>query len=153
MHTYLSSHQKLYVTGVFAQHLANTSWIVEGSNSSWSDPECSCNAEETDTMLWLHAKMTRYTKILVHSPDTDVYVIGLPLQCTKDKDIIVQSSDMNSWELKVYMKRLITALPNYPNLANIAAATHSKVLQVIVKTWVGVIPVYLICINQAQGCG
>ena len=49
-------------------------------------------------------------------PDTDVYMIGLPLQCTQDKDIIVQISDMNSRELKLlYMKRLIAALSNEPD--------------------------------------
>ena len=54
MHTHLSSHQKFYVTGAFPQHLANTSWFVEGSNSPQPDSMYSCNAEETDTMLCLH---------------------------------------------------------------------------------------------------
>ena len=72
------------------------SWFVEGSNSPQPDPVYSCNVEETDTMLWLHAKRMHCTKILVLSSDTDVYMIGLPIQCTQDKDIIVQISDMNS---------------------------------------------------------
>ena len=63
------------------------------------------------------AKISHYT-VLVLSPDTDIYMIGLPLQCTQDKDIIVQTSDMNSWELKLlYMKRLIAAISNDPDLA------------------------------------
>ena len=132
VHTYLSSHQKFYVAGAFAEQLANTSWFVEGNNSRQPDPAYSCNAEETDTMLWLHAKRTNCNKILVLSPDTDVYMIGLPLQCTKDKDIIVQISDMNSRELKLlYMKRLTAALSNDPDLASVAAATHTKVVQTL----------------------
>ena len=132
VHTYLSSHQKFYVAGAFAEQLANTSWFVEGNNSPQPDPAYSCNAEETDTMLWLHAKRTNCNKILVLSPDTDVYMIGLPLQCTQDKDIIVQISDMNSRELKLlYMKRLTAALSNDPDLASVAAATHTKVVQTL----------------------
>ncbi len=131
MHTHLSSHQKFYVAGAFADHLANTSWFVGGSCSTpQPDPAYSCNAEETDTMLWLHAKKTHCSKILVLSPDTDVYMIGLPLQCTREKDIIVQISDMNSRELRlISMKRVIGALLNDPDLANIAAGTHSQILQ------------------------
>ena len=43
------------------------------------DPLFASNAEETDTRVWLHA-----TQILILSPDTDVYFIGLPLQCTQE---------------------------------------------------------------------
>ena len=113
INSHLSSHHKFYVAGAFAEHLANTSWFVEGSNSPQPDPVYSCNAEETDTMLWLHAKRTQCDKVLVLSPDTDVYMIGLPLQCTLDKDIIVQISDLNSRELRLLlcMRRLITAQP------------------------------------------
>ena len=83
-------------------------------------------------MLWLHAKRTSSNKILVLSPDTDVYMIGLPLQCTQDKDIIVQISDINSRELKLlYLKKLIAALSSDPDLANVASATHSTVLQTL----------------------
>ena len=60
-----------------------------------------CNGEEADTGLWLHAKQTRYSKILVLSPDTDVYHIGLPFTCTRDKEIAVQVSAVNSRELKL----------------------------------------------------
>ena len=44
------------------------------------DPMYSCNAEETDRMLWLYAERTHCNRILVLSLDTDVYMIGLPLQ-------------------------------------------------------------------------
>ena len=125
MYTYLSSHQKFYVAGAFDGHLAHASWFVEGNNSPQPDPAYSCNAEETDTMLWLHVKGTNCSNVLVLSPDTDVYMIGLPLQCTHMKDIIVQISDINSRELKLlYLKRLIAALCNDSDLANVATGTH-----------------------------
>ena len=132
INSHLSSHHKFYVAGAFAEHLANTSWFVEGSNSPQPDPVYSCNAEETDTMLWLHAKRTQCDKVLVLSPDTDVYMIGLPLQCTLDKDIIVQISDLNSRELRLLcMRRLITALSSDPDLATVERSTLSRVLQAL----------------------
>ena len=96
MHSHLSAHQKFYVAGVFVEHPANTSWFVEGCKSPQPDCVYSCNAEETHTTLWLHTEGTHCNRILVLAPDTDIYMIGLPLQCTQDKDIIVQISDMNS---------------------------------------------------------
>lgn len=85
IHTHHLSHQRFYVTGAFAEPLSNTSWFVEGSKSPQPDPEYSSNAEETDTMLWLHAKKTNCNTLLVLSPDTDVYTIGLTLQCSQKK--------------------------------------------------------------------
>ena len=106
MHFYLSSHQKFYVAGAFTEHIAIACWFVEGNGSPQPDPVYPCNAG-------IHCK------VLVLFPDT-VYMISLPLQCTEDKDVIVQISDINSRELKLlYMKGLIAALCNDPDLANV----------------------------------
>jgi hypothetical protein len=35
--------------------------------------------EEADTRAWLHAILSSATHIIIYSPDTDVYIIGLPL--------------------------------------------------------------------------
>ena len=129
---YLSPYQTLFVVGSFSDHLANTCWFVKGSNTPQPNPLYTCNAEETDTMLWLHADRTECSKILVISPDTDVYFIGLPLKCTQDKEIIVQISEMNSRDLKLlYMNRLIAALASDPDMASIPTSTHPNVLQTL----------------------
>ena len=50
------------------------------------------NAIEADTRIWRHAIQTQGTNILIYSPDTDVYNIGLGLHvvnCTS-KQYIVQ---------------------------------------------------------------
>ena len=126
---HLSSNQKFYVAGAFTENLANTTWLVEGNSSPQPDPMFSCNAEEADTMLWLHAKQTQCNQILVLSPDTDVYMIGLPLQCTQDKDIIIQISDRNSREVKLlHMRQLIIALSNDPDLASVETTLLPKIL-------------------------
>lgn len=51
----------------------------------------STNAKEADLRIWRHAYQTRATRILVYSPDTDVYNIGLPLtSITNHQECIVQ---------------------------------------------------------------
>ena len=71
----------------------NTTWFVEGGTLPVQpDPLFASNAEETDTRVWLHARKTACTQILILSPDTDVYFIGLPLQCTQEKSIVIQIS-------------------------------------------------------------
>ena len=128
MHSHLSSRQKLHVAGTLLSILLTHLGLCKEATVH-NQIQC---IEKTDTMLWLHVKKTHCNKILVLSPDTGVDMIGLPVQCTQDKDTIVQVSDMNPREVKlIYMKRLIAALSNDPDLANVAAATHSTVLQTL----------------------
>jgi len=42
-------------------------------------PLYTSNALEADNRIWRHAVQTTATKILVYSPDTDVYNIGLSM--------------------------------------------------------------------------
>ena len=42
------------------------------------DHQLTCNAEESDTRIWLHVINSAGKKKLVLSPDTDMYHIGLP---------------------------------------------------------------------------
>ena len=74
---------------------------------------------------------TQYT-LLVLPPDTDVYMIGLPLQCSHSKHIIVQISKVGSHELKLLCtKTLIQALANDPDLANIPTNTQATLLRAL----------------------
>ena len=89
IHPHLSPNQKFYAAGGFEdEHLTDTAWFVEGGNVSIRQPEptLSSNSEETDTRIWLHARWTEYTQVLILPPNTDVYFIGLPLQCNEEKD-------------------------------------------------------------------
>ena len=105
---------------------------MEGSSNPQPDPVYSSNAEEADTMIWLHASKTQLHNILVLSPDTEVYMIGLPLQCSHSKHIIVQISKIGSHELKLLCtKTLIQALANDPDLANIPTNTQATVLRAL----------------------
>ena len=131
--TYLSPCQTFFVAGSFAEvDLANTCWFVTGSNTPQPDPLYSSNAEETDTVIWLHADRTKCKKILVLSPDTDVYMIGLPLQCTQDKEVIVQISDLKSRDLKLlHLNCLVAALVNDPDMASVPTSVRSNIIQAL----------------------
>ena len=74
--TYLGTNQILYIAGAFEGAISDTAWFV---NDPQPDPLFTSNAEESDTRLWLHVKKSRYARVLISSPDTDVYVIGMAL--------------------------------------------------------------------------
>ena len=126
----LQPQQTLYVAGAFDGGITNTTWFVKYNSSPEPEPPLSCNAEETDTRVWLHVTHTSFKKILVVSPDTDVYHIGLPLQCVKEKDILVQVSPISSRSLQlVNVSELVHALCHDPDLARVNPNTIPEILQ------------------------
>ena len=129
---HLQPQQSLYVAGSFDGAIVDTAWFVRGGSTAQPDPSFTCNAEETDTRLWLHAKQTKHTRILVLSPDTDVYHIGLPLQCNTQKQIIVQVSAVSSRQMKLLnLTELVSALQRDPDLAGIDSALLPQILQTL----------------------
>ena len=52
---------------------------VESTGVLQPDPILQNNSEETDTRVWRHVQQKTSSKCLVVSPDTDMYMIGLPL--------------------------------------------------------------------------
>ncbi len=130
--TYLQPHHTLYVAGAFEGAIVDTAWFVRGSSKPQPHPAFSCNAEETDTRIWLHATQTDSDQILILSPDTDVYHIGLPLPCVMHKTIIVQVSTFNSRQLRLLnLTALVQALRNDPDLAHVDPSILPKVFQVL----------------------
>ena len=110
---HLCSEQALYVAGAFDGDITDTVWFVRGGCRAQPEPALSCNAEETDTRLWLHVKQTHFTII---SPDTDIYHIELPLQCVKEKNVLVQVSPISSRSIQlVNITELINALHHDPD--------------------------------------
>ena len=56
----------------------------EGLNAC---PMLACNAEESDTRVWLHVVHSAGHKKLLFSPDTDVYNIGLTAISSSECDV------------------------------------------------------------------
>ncbi len=128
--THLQPQQTRYVAGGFEDPASDTVWSVTGTNRAQPRPQFTCNAGETDTRLWLHVKLSTYSRILILSPDTDVYNIGLPLESATRKDVVVQISAINCRQLDlVNVTALVTALSNDPDLADVNPAVLPKVLQ------------------------
>ena len=75
-----------------------TTWYVQESNNKEPEPNLTTSAAEADTRVWLHAKKTTAQTVLVISPDTDTYHIGLGLPWIKDKHVIVQINQLSSKE-------------------------------------------------------
>ena len=132
----LAAHLESLDCEKFCKSVNTLAEVVEGETlPAQPDPLFASNAEETDTRVWLHARKTACTQILILSPDTDVYFIGLPLQCTQEKSIVIQISQFFSRELRLLnASNLLTALRNDPNVAGIEPNTLAKVFQVLYVT-------------------
>ena len=88
------------------------------------------NAEETDTRIWLHCRNSNCNNILILSPDTDVYHIGLTLN--HQKNVI---NTFNSRELcLLHLPALVTALTNDPDLSSIPPTILPQIIQTLFVT-------------------
>ena len=67
--------------------------------------------EETDSSAWLHALDGSLINILIFSPDTDTYHIGMPLLgINSDKKVIVQLSNVIDRKEYLYLNELIDCM-------------------------------------------
>ena len=90
------------------------------------------NAEEADNRIWRHACQSCANKILIHSPDTDTYNIGLGLLNRDTKQYVIQLNVFHATERKyLYLNNLQTALLNDPDLATLPSHNISEILQVL----------------------
>ena len=96
------------------------------------DNRLACNAEESDTRIWLHVVNSAGQKKLVLSPDTDVYHIGLPIVAGTGLDVVVRISPFSSLELRLLdMQALLSAFANDPDLAMIPPSLSPSAIQVL----------------------
>ena len=124
--------QVLYVAGCFKNEISNTAWFAKGTNKPQPDPNLYSNAEESDSRIWLHATKAEKRKILVQSPDTDVYHIGLPLTCISSKEVVIQLSSVNSQEVKIInLSKFALTLKNDPDMVGISCELVPKIMQTI----------------------
>ncbi len=71
----LQEEETLVIAGCFD----NTAWILRHGATTVPQPEPRyfTNATEVDQRIWRHATNSDATSVLIYSPDTDVYTIGL----------------------------------------------------------------------------
>ena len=111
----LNPHQRFVTAGGLDDTVRNKALCVEGNNSAKRDDCLTCNAEESDTRIWLHVTHSQGQRKLVLSPDTDVYHIGL---AETRLEVMVKLSPFTSLEQRfLNMQALLTAFSNDPDLA------------------------------------
>ena len=80
-------------------------------------PSLLCDAEESDTGVWLHVLCTSGRKKLLYSPDIDVYHIGLTLIDPFVHDVYVQLGNISSPELRLlHLNQLLHSFRYDPDL-------------------------------------
>ena len=128
----LQPHQKFVTVGGFNEILQNQALFSVHNDSPKVDNRLTCNAEESDTRIWLHVVKSTGERKLVISPDTDVYHIGLPFVAGTNINVIVQLSSIASLELRLLdMQALITAFGNDSDLAEIPTSLLPLAMQVL----------------------
>ena len=98
----LKGHQQLVLAGCFSGSGENSAWVLNAGEVSAEQPEeYYSNAEEADSRIWRHAVQCNANVILIYSPDTDVYNIGLSHMCQKPAaTYIIQLNPPHSDEKK-----------------------------------------------------
>ena len=82
-------------------------------------------------IIWRHAIECEGRRILIYSPDTDVYVIGLPL-VNPSREYIVQNNVPHAQDLKyVDLNALIQALKDDPDLVSLPPDLAALCFQVL----------------------
>ena len=76
---HLRSHQKIVVAGGFDGEWRDKAVSIKRGQASTWEPSLSSNHEEGDSRVWLHAFSSGKAQVLIYSPDTDTYHVGLPL--------------------------------------------------------------------------
>lgn len=120
--------QTLIIPGCFDNGIA---WKVKHGTITVPQPEplYYSNAIEADQRIWRHVTSCDAENILVYSPDTDVFTIGMSNLTVHSKQIIVQLNPPSS-RIKRYvnLNNLLEALNDDPDLSAIPHAERPLVL-------------------------
>lgn len=82
--------------------------------------------------MWLHAFKSGCQKVLVYSPDTDTYHIGLPLLQKHPQVHVVMQLNPSMCEGRfLYLQRFISSLKSDPELATVEPAGLAELLQML----------------------
>ena len=88
-----------------------------------------CATDIVNATNMANVTKTNAKKILILSLDTDVYHIGLPLACTKTKEVIVKVSSLTSRQLKYI--NLSELHQRDPDLAHINTELRPQIIQTL----------------------
>ena len=112
--------KKLIIAGCFSGDGQDEAWIITGGEAiPQTLASFNSNAMEADMRVWRHATMSHYDHVLIYSPDTDVYNIGLIMPTCRSKPIIVQINLPQNPPKYIDMHKLLLCLNHDPDLASL----------------------------------
>ena len=131
MKQYIKEDQRFIVAGAADNNSQEAVVITHTAPGPYVSTELTCNAEETDTRIWLHVCNSKAQRILILSPDTDTYHIGLPL-LPPGKEVIIQLSNPGARELNLlHLHKLVDALKRDPDMIHIPPTQIAGIVQAI----------------------
>jgi len=124
--------QTLVLAGCFSGEGEDNAWILKAGKIPEASSGYQCNAEEADSRIWRHATQTPYTHILIYSPDTDVYNIGLGVIQKTSKQYVIQLNVPHAAEKKfLNLNRVESVLYNDPDLASLPRTSIVNIMQTL----------------------
>ncbi len=128
----LEGEQKIVIAGVDDDDIdKDCAWSTTSSAIERSEKSLKCNAEESDTRLWLHVKQSTGRNKLVFSPDTDVYHIGLTSADLDENTIIVQINPIGRDLKLLHLNQLSDALKEDNDLQGVPLCKRNETFQVL----------------------
>ena len=127
--------QILHGAQEFTTNLKQQAFTISSRNKTRTlCPAITSNVDEADLRVWLHCKHSQGTKVLIYSPDTDIYHIGMtkiPSELT-NKDVIVQLSKYFTENSKfLYLNKLLKCFYTDPELIPVPEMMRPRVMQAI----------------------
>ena len=128
----LKNHQRLLIAGCFTGDGEDLAWLIYTNEITAERPLQYCsNAEEADNRMWRHATQSPASDVLIYSPDTDAYNIGLHLVNQTSKNYIIQLNVPHALEKKdLNLKNLKMAFAHDPDLSILPRSYHANALYV-----------------------
>lgn len=126
----LKNRQKLILTGCMTNG-EDYGWeLTAGNPVPKLTTEFSSNSPEADMRVWRHASQVDYKKILIYSPDTDVYNIGLTLLKPGEQYMYVTQINLPQNPPRyVHINKLVNAFKTDPDLATIPKCKIPNIIQ------------------------
>ena len=121
----LTEGQSLVIAGCFEDGIA---WKVTCGSIPQPEPLYLSNAKEANQRIWQHVTNCSTENVLVYSPDTDVYTIGMSLSTVHNsKQVTVQLNPLSS-RVKRYINinNLVKAISDDPDLSLIPVTERNR---------------------------
>ena len=112
----LKNKQRLILGGCFDG--ARDAWLIDTGVVPMPTEVYRSNASEADFRVWRHAVCSPSKNILLYSPDTDVYNIGLKFAGLAHKEFIVQLNVIHAEDKQyLHLSNFVNSLCSDPDLA------------------------------------